>query len=180
MVHECQLPYTPRMQIFTSQRLRAAVSTSLFAVLFLFAFATGTVEAQSRPDFTLDPAFGSVRLESGFTPDPFSVSIVAGGPVDLRAWNNNYRGYVAVAPDYSLFYEAGSTFDLTIYIESDVDTVILINAPDAQYYFFDDFDGLDGGFTFESPQSGRYDIWVGTYSESDFGAQTNLLITEIY
>lgn len=168
------------MQIFTSRRLRSAVAASLFAVLLLLVFAPGSAFAQSRPDFTLDPAFGSVELSAGFSPDPYRVTIVAGGPVDLRAWNSNYRGYVAVAPDYSLFYEAGSVFDLTIYVESDIDSVILINGPDGQYYFQDDFDGLDGGYTFESPQSGRYDIWVGTYSASDFGAETSLLITEIY
>lgn len=167
------------MKVSVSRRLRV-LAVSLFAVALLFVFAPGSAEAQSRPDFTLDPAFGSVRLESGFAPDPFTVPIIAGGPVDLNAWNRDYDGYVAVAPDYSLFYEAGSTFDLTIYIESNVDTVVLINAPDGQCYFFDDFEGLNGGYTFENPQSGRYDIWVGTYNESDLGAQTSLLITEIY
>ena len=39
----------------------------------------------AKPDFTLDPNYGSVRLETGFTPDPWTKSILAGGSIAASA-----------------------------------------------------------------------------------------------
>jgi hypothetical protein len=82
-----------------------------------------------------------------------------------------------VAPDYDLYYAAGNT-RLTIYVNSSYDTVLLINAPDGRWYYSDD-DG--GGFnpsiTFRNPQSGLYDIWIGTYDNAR-GLPAQLYITE--
>ncbi len=48
----------------------------------------------AKPDFTLDPNYGSVRLETGFTPDPWTKSILAGGSIAASA---TIRASVAVA-----------------------------------------------------------------------------------
>src|SRR5947209_2232084 len=89
---------------------RVALRLGLVAVLILVC--VGPAETQD-PD--LDATFGMVKLKAGFTPDPFMKKLDAGGEIqtkkgDLTAW-------VAKAPDFKLFYEAGN-FPLTIYVES--------------------------------------------------------------
>ena len=67
---------------------------------------------RNGPDFTLDPNYGSTRLSSGFTPDPFTKSIRAGGSTQASRVRSDCEGAVSSAPDFQLFYEAGS-LDLT-------------------------------------------------------------------
>ena len=141
-------------------------------ITMLIALVVGGVAAQS---WSLQPTYGTVELESGFTPDPYRRSMTAGGSQSLDGIG--YYGYVADAPDLDLVYEAG-VFDLTIKVENtSADTVLLVNSPDGQWHFNDDFNGLDPSITFESPVSGMYNIWVGTF-DGDF-ADSRLVITEL-
>ena len=103
------------------------------------------------------------------------VDLDAGGPVDLS--DIGYFGYVNESPDFDLYYEAGD-FSLTIRVESKSDTVLLINGPDGEWLFSDDSDGLNPGITLRRPQSGLYDIWVGTAYSGDL-PPARLIITEI-
>lgn len=139
------------------------------------AFAGG--EAQEL-DWTTPGMFGNVQLSAGFDPDPHEVSVMAGGTVWLEhelGWE--CVGYVnAAQPDVVLEYTAGD-WPLHIYAESDEDTTLVVRAPDGEWHCNDDDRGLDPGLAFESPQSGRYAIWVGTYSEAP--AQTTLSISEL-
>ena len=69
---------------------------------------------------------------------------------------------------------------LSFYAESESDTVLLINDPDGEWYCNDDYSdelGLASGLDFSSPQSGVYDIWVGSY-EDEFSSAT-LYVTEL-
>lgn len=126
-------------------------------------------------DWSASPTYGSVELSSGFLPDPYTVQLTAGGSVDLSGIG--YYGYVASAPDFDLYYEAGS-FDLTIRVQnSGGDTVLLVNDPSGTWHFNDDSNGLDPAITFSKPQSGLYDIWVGTFGDSFIDA--TLAITEM-
>lgn len=128
----------------------------------------------SAQDWSASPAFGEVNLTSGFTPDPYRVSLLAGGSIDISRLG--YYGYVANEPDFRLYYQAGS-FDLTIKVErAQGDTLLLISAPDGSWFFNDDTYGLDPAYTFSKPQSGQYDIWVGTFSGDLVDA--DLIITE--
>ncbi len=125
--------------------------------------AAGTAAAQ---DIAQDPTFGTVNLRSGFTPDPHSTLLQAGGNVDVRdTIGGTCRGMVANAPDVDLMYTAGA-LPLYISVTSDVDTTLVINGPDGQWYCNDDYSGVDPALTFGSPQSGLYNIWVGTYSST--------------
>jgi hypothetical protein len=118
--------------------------------------------AAMAQDWSAEPSFGSVELESGFLPDPERVDILAGGEVDLS--EIGYTGYVAEAPDFDVYYEGdGST--LYIYVEqaeAGADTVLPVNDPTGSWHFSDDENGLMPGIRFANPESGLYDVWIGT------------------
>ena len=129
-------------------------------------------------DWSAEPSFGSVELESGFLPDPERVDILAGGEVDLS--EIGYTGYVAEAPDFDVYYEGdGST--LYIYVEqaeAGADTVLLVNAPTCSWHYNDDNNGVNPGVAFPNAESGLYDVWIGTFFEGEL-AETVLAISEI-
>ena len=75
-------------------------------------------------------------------------------------------------------YTAGD-FDLYISATADRDATLIVNAPDGSWWCDDDSAGdLNPGLVFDNPQSGRYDIWVGTYSEGP-AADATLHISEL-
>lgn len=128
---------------------------------------SGVAAAQ---DWTLNPTFGQTTLSAGFAPDPYTVQLTAGGNIDVGASiGGQCRGMVANAPDYRLNYNAGS---LPLYIgaRSNSDTTIVVNAPDGNWYCNDDANGLNPQVWWGNPQSGQYDIWVGTYGGGTAGA----------
>jgi len=55
----------------------------------------------------------------------------------------------------------------------------VINDPVGDWYCDDDYPvlGLNAGWYFTDPNSGRYDIWVGTYSESNNNGRAILAIS---
>jgi hypothetical protein len=119
----------------------------------------------AEPDWSLEPDYGSVDLSGGFLPDPHMVDVMSGGSVDLADFG--YYGFVSAAPDYNLYYDAAD-YDLFIYVaEANGDTVLLVNDPNGDWYFSDDEDGLGlrSGLRFAFPESGLYNIWVGSYSD---------------
>ncbi|MEX2443186.1 MAG: hypothetical protein WD492_06265 [Alkalispirochaeta sp.] len=142
----------------------------IIALLGVFLVA-GVIGAQ---DWQLQPTYGDTDLTAGFQPDPFERDVVAGGEMNLSELG--YYGYVADAPDFDLRYTSGE-YRLTIKVENtDADTLLLINAPDGEWHFNDDSNGLDPAITFSPPQDGLYDIWIGTLS-GDY-ADATLVITE--
>lgn len=131
----------------------------------------------AKPDFTLDPNYGSVRLETGFTPDPWTKSILAGGSIAASAAQSGCEGKVSAAPDLQLNFEAGD-LDLTIKAVASEDTTLLVNSPGGRWYCDDDSGGdLDPMVTISNPESGRYDIWLGTYNDNM--VQSTLQISEL-
>lgn len=124
-----------------------------------------------------EPTYGSVTLEAGFADDPHALSLTAGGGVDASAVG--CVGMVADAPDYDLYYTPGS---LPLYISADSssDVSLVVNMPDGTWICDDDSAGnLNPGITLESPQSGLYDIWVGTVGDAAAGADASLYISEL-
>ncbi|TVQ26740.1 MAG: peptidase S1 [Spirochaetaceae bacterium] len=146
-------------------------------VVFAVALLTIVSAVASAQDWRLVPAFGTVELRAGFVPDPNRTELVAGGNINLN--DLGYWGYVADAPEVDLIYEASSTWPLVIRAESDSDLVLLVNSPDGEWHFNDDYPGygLNPAIVFDSPQSGMYNIWVGTFSSST--APAVLFISEI-
>lgn len=142
--------------------------------------SSGDKAGPSGLDWLLEPNFGSVELTAGFAPDPHSVSITAGGSIDVSAAvGGNCRGFASGAPDYDVYYEAGS-WPLYFSAISDADTTLIINAPDEQWYCDDDGgEGLNPQVVFDNPQSGLYDVWIGTYSSSGQFPGAMLYVSEI-
>lgn len=144
------------------------------AVTFLAVGAPATAQ-----DTNADPNFGTVRLRSGFTPDPRVVPVQSGGDINAETIDSSCRGYISEAPDVRLVYSAGS-LPLIISVDSRADTTLVINGPDGQWYCDDDggVNGLNPMIRFDDPGSGRYEIWVGTYGSSS-NERASLYISEL-
>ena len=148
--------------------------SATFALGLAAAMAAAPALAQ---DWALDPTYGTADLAAGFTPDPFVAEVVSSGGNDASATvGGGCLGMVADAPDFRVNYSAGG-LPLQFLVESSSDTTLVINAPDTSWACNDDYEGLNPGVLFDSPMSGQYDIWVGSY-QGDF-APANLIITEI-
>jgi len=133
--------------------------------------------AAQAQDTAAPATYGSIRLNSGFTPDPHSVSLTAGGSIDASTIGSPCTGSIARAPDYELTYTAGS-LPLYIYATASSDTTLVVNGPDGQWYCDDDSNGgTNPQVTFNTPASGTYDIWVGTFGGGTASATLN--ITEV-
>lgn len=145
--------------------------------LLLIGLMAATASTASAQDWTLNPTYGTVRLERGFMPDPHMVSITAGGSIDVNVGGCSY-GYVANAPDVDFQYQSNGGSNLYIYVRSDEDTTLLINLPDGSWVCNDDGLGNRNPIVqIPNAPGGLYDIWVGTYSDSM--ASATLYISEI-
>lgn len=145
-----------------------------------FFLASILVVAAATPGFAQDSSLraitGEVRLNSGFTPDPMRVNVVAGGSIDASRLGGACRGRISNAPDYQVTYTAGR-LPLVFRTLSSADTTLVINAPNGSWYCDDDgYGDGDAQVRFNKPQSGVYDIWVGRYDGGT--ASASLLITE--
>ena len=118
-----------------------------------------------RPAPAPGATYGTVTLRSGFLPDPRIVQVQAGGAIAAERVGNACRGYIAQAPDVRLVYTAGS-LPLIISAGSSADTTLVVRAPGGEIYCDDDGGqiALNPSVRLNSPRSGTYDIWVGTYS----------------
>lgn len=132
--------------------------------------------AASAQDASLTATYGEISLRAGFTPDPYNVSVTAGGSVNGSALPGACTGMISRAPDFEVTYSAGS-LPLVFRTISNSDTTLIINGPDGSWNCDDDSYGDgDAQVRFNRPQSGTYDIWVGTFGSNT--ANATLQITE--
>jgi hypothetical protein len=110
------------------------------------------------------PTYGTLNLSAGFSPDP-QVRMVSAGGSDMATRGGCTVHLHAAAPDLEVNYRAGS-LPLTVTARSGADVVLLVNTPDGRWHCDDDGGGTDASLTFASPQSGNYNIWIGTYQPS--------------
>lgn len=133
----------------------------------------------------LPPTFGEVALITNFQPDPHRTTLAAGGGIrgDFSdpVTGDTCRGFFADAPDLSLQFTAGDFgFPLSFYVEAGADTVMLIHTPDGQWRCNDDTVDLNPAINFDTPLSGKYNIWIGTYEDVAPNYPTaDVLITEL-
>ena len=147
------------------------------AVALAVALALPGMAAAQNTGLTAN--FGEIRLNAGFTPDPYRVNLTAGGSIDAYTDTNlpgSCVGDISNAPDFEVTYSAGS-LPLVFRTRSSTDTTLIINGPDGRWYCDDDSWG-DGDVEvrFNRPASGTYDIWIGTFNGGT--ASAALLITE--
>lgn len=124
----------------------------------------------------MGPRFGYVSLSSGFQPDPFQIKVSAHGRRDASELCDKCGGQIGFDPDFEVYFEAGS-FPLYIYVISEIDSTLVVNGPDGEWYGRDDFFGDNPLVVFDAPESGTYRIWIGSFDGSD-GAAT-LFVSEV-
>ncbi|MCA0267840.1 MAG: peptidase S1 [Bacteroidetes bacterium] len=127
--------------------------------------STNSTSSNGMPDWRATPIFGTVNLRAGFTPDPTTRTVAAGGSSRNPVSGEGCEGYLNLgAPDLDLNYTAGS-LPLTISAASNSDISMVIYTPDRRWICDDDSGGdLNPSVTFENPQSGNYNIWIATYN----------------
>jgi hypothetical protein len=140
-----------------------------------------------RPDLSATPTYGTVRLRSGFEPDPHDVSVQSGGSINAEVLGSACKGFVASAPDVNLSWNSANEknsgsrtgLPLIISVDSNVDTTLVVNAPDGSWFCNDDSgNGSNPSLRFDRPQSGLYNIWVGTY-ENTGNYRSTLSVSEL-
>ncbi len=133
--------------------------------------------AMACPTITEGRASYSVTGEDLYSPNTYSV--VAGGNHDLQSCGFNHTGNVIAQPDFS-FYTSGmgeyGRLEIEVTSQS-CDTILLVNAADASWWYDDDSNGelrpaidLYG----QGVISGRIDVWVGTYGSTTCNANVEL------
>lgn len=145
------------------------------------ALLAATIGVAAAQNYSLSPTYGTANLNSGFTPDPYAVNVQSGGSVNAaQTLGGACTGWIAQAPDVRLNYGAGA-LPLIISVTASADTTLIINAPDGSWYCDDDggANGLNPSVRFNSPPSGQYDIWIGTYANNSLQA-AQLQISELY
>ena len=151
----------------------------------LFAGAIALTLMSASPgalaqDSSKTASYGEIVLRAGFNPDPYRVSVTAGGAIDAYADTPLPAacvGNVADAPDFEVTYEASGRLPLVFRTLSSVDTTLIVNAPDGSWACDDDSYGDgDAQVRFDKPRTGTYDVWIGTFGGGT--ANATLLITE--
>lgn len=148
------------------------------SVIFIALIVAGGGAAAQ--DLSSLPTSGDASLSAGFTPDPYRVRLQTGGLIDASQTRGpDCDGFIAEAPDFDLFYNAG-TLPLIISVNAEVDTTLVINAPDGSWHCDDDSGGgLNPSIRFSGPLSGLYDIWIGTYADAS-REEATLSISELF
>jgi S1-C subfamily serine protease len=139
--------------------------------------------ASVRPvelDYILEAFYGDLDLRAGFTPDPSTSDVFAGGAVDVSYLGNDCLGYAAEAPDLRLNW-SGRSDQLRVFFTAlrDGDASLIVNLPDGSWVCNDDAGSLDPLIVLDDPPEGQYDIWVGSYERGQFISGT-LSITELW
>jgi hypothetical protein len=151
------------------------------AALALATLTLAAPAAMACPSYNNPTVFGSANIPANFLPDPWVRNVTAGGRVSLQNCGFSFPGFVVSRPDFRFFYSGTSpTGQLTIALEarSNVDTILLVNTPDGNWHFNDDFRGSNSAITFFNPLQGQYDIWTGSYTQSS-NNPAQLIITEL-
>jgi hypothetical protein len=105
------------------------------------------------------PLFGSVALESGFSPDPYRTDVEAGGSVDT-AGDSPACGYTSFHPAFVLDWQEGDIPESFLRIfftpDDDTGTTLLVHTPRGDWLC-----EQDSVLDLPSAPSGEYAIWVG-------------------
>jgi hypothetical protein len=140
----------------------------------IFAIPAAAQDVNGRPNF------GTVTLRTGFTPDPRVVSVVSGGNIAASRIRSTCNGFISANPDARLVFTTDGDLPLIISVDSGSDTTLAVNGPDGRWRCDDDggVNGLNPSIRYDTPQSGRYEIWVGSY-RAGTNARGRLHISEV-
>src|SRR5690606_28619478 len=108
------------------------------ALALAAALAVPGMAAAQNANLTAN--YGEIRLQAGFTPDPYRVELTAGGGIDAYMDTDLPAacvGNISNAPDFEVDYDAGS-LPLVFRTRSSTDTTLIINGPDGRWHCDDD------------------------------------------
>ena len=134
-------------------------AVALLVVLVSPAALVGAQKATLDP--TADPNYGTWTLAE--YPDPFILTIDAGGDVDASAADVGAGcvGYVTGNPDLKFDFGGGT---LRAFFASTGDTTLIMYKPDGSYVCNDDGVGANPVIDVANAAAGTYSLWIGTYS----------------
>ena len=157
----------------------APIAFAVFCALALPALAQQESPArQATPDVAAQPAYGTVNLRADFSPDPHETRVETIGFRPADSLGTDCSGEIDHArPDVNLNYQAGS-FPLYISVVAQADTTLIINDPSGRWLCNDDMEGRNPGIFIQRPESGTYNIWIGTWSARDVAKPVTLRISE--
>ncbi|MDD3876354.1 MAG: hypothetical protein PHT69_07010 [Bacteroidales bacterium] len=151
-------------------------SRVLTSVLFLCVFFLSAhikTFGQSRLSITAEPIFGSITLNSGFSPDVHTVNITSGGTLNVQKFGlcTDCKGFYSPAPSYNLNW-TGSSAGLRVFFEAedaDKDATLIIHTPNGTWIGNDDaVSGCKNPLLLlEEYGAGQYNIWVGSYTTGE-------------
>lgn len=110
-----------------------------------------------------------------------SFHVDAGGETDLAECDNvsiaGAEGYVVDSPDYTFSLSEMDPYRLVVSVESDCDSVLLVNSPDDEWFYDDDGSGdTNPRIELQTVSEGFLDVWVGTleggYCEATLSLET--------
>lgn len=125
------------------------------------------------------PAGQSLSLSAGFADDPRTVSVTAGGGVNMDTASFDCYGYADEAADLSVTYSDAGGFDLFIFMETSEDGTLAVRTPSGQWVCNDDQVGLNPGVQLSDPESGEYLVWAGLLYEEGSTADGVIAVSEI-
>ena len=113
--------------------------------------------AAQPPNGTLNPA-----------DMPYQQELTGGGEIgafNLEQSNHLCTGFISAAPTFR-FDWSGEIDPLVMFFESDMDTTLVVRAPDGSFHCDDDYHGSDNLNPWLSltPMDGTYNVWVGSFA----------------
>ena len=138
--------------------------------------------SDGMPNWRAVPVFGTLNLRAGFSPDPTTRTVAAGGSSQNPVSGEGCAGYLNLsAPDLDLNYTNGTgSLPLTISAASASDISMVVYTPDGRWICDDDSGSdLNPSITFESPQSGNYNIWIATYNATSARPSSTVGFSEL-
>jgi hypothetical protein len=113
-------------------------------------------------DYTAAASYGEANLSTGFVPDPYSIGMTTGGPVDVSYLGSSCTGFATTAPDVRINFGGGGASLLRIYfVGANADPSMVVNDPYGNFYCVDDsFGTVNPTIDFNNPAGGSYDVWI--------------------
>ncbi len=143
--------------------LRPLRAVALLGAGLAVCATTVSPATAAEPNWQAQPTYGTYNLGAGFSPDPYQVSVAAGGNTSATNLRGDMSGCINWgAPDVDLNYSAGG-YPLTIGAQSGIDTVLIVYDPNGNWWFNDDAHGSNPAIRLNNPPNGNYNVWVGTY-----------------
>jgi hypothetical protein len=120
----------------------------------------------TKLDYQANGKYGEANMSAGFSPDPYSIGMTAGGNVDVSYLGGSCSGFASTSPDLRINFGGGGSSLLRIYfVGTNGDPKMIVNDPYGNFYCVNDsFGTVNPTIDFNNPAGGTYDVWIGSYA----------------